>query len=226
MTSLLTAVYRALLPLPCALSRAWPHQAQPLPAISFSLADYKVGEGGPDSVTIRLSVRAALPEEADALADQAVAALVPLGLRLASARDEAEADTGVFLKGLAFSGLALEGGLLALGLEVKSGTAWVQAAGLHQAGFDPAERRFRDIRTLSETASRYIPDGETPAALRLRFRPGSGDPGQAAIRQAFDAGEALSWRLSGGACSSLGRGLVTECSDNALGLACRVMIIE
>lgn len=220
------ALYQALKGLPCALSRAWPQAAQPLPAISFSLLDFSAGEGGPDSASIRLSLRAALPEEADALADQAVAALAPLGLRLTSARDEAEKDTGVFLKNLVLAGLALGGSFAALGLEVKSGTAWVAAAGLDTASFIPAGRAYRDIRPLSSAVPQYISGEVSPAALRLAFSPRPGDPGQAAIRQAFEAGEAISWRLSGGAYAQTSIGLVSELTVSALGTACRIMIIE
>lgn len=226
MTGLMAAVYRALLPLPCALSRAWPQSAQPLPAVSFLLSDWQAGDAGPDRVHIRLSLRAALPEETDALSEQAAAALMPLGLRLLSARDEAEADTGVFLKTMAFEGLAMGGSFLAPALEVNSGAAWVQAAGLTSARFEPARRAFRDIRALSDAAARYFPGEESPPALRLGFLPVPGDAGQAAIRAAFAAGEVLEWRLQGGACARQERGLVTELEDSALGLACRIMTIN
>ena len=67
MTGLMNAVYQRLLPLPLALHRAWPQAAQPLPGLSFSLLDYEAGEEGQGQVKIRLSLSAALPEEADAL---------------------------------------------------------------------------------------------------------------------------------------------------------------
>ena len=225
MTGLMNAVYQRLLPLPLALHRAWPQAAQPLPGLSFSLLDYEAGEEGQGRVKIRLSLSAVLPEEADALGDEAARALLPLGLRLASARDEAEADTGVFLKTMVFEGLSLGGGFLALDFKLLADGAWLSAEGLLSARFDRAGRVYREIRDLDGGAARFAPGEERRQTLELRFMPLAYDPGQAVLRAAFLAGTAVDWLLEGGAYSQSGRGLVTELGDSALGFSARVMTI-
>ncbi|MGI6695572.1 MAG: hypothetical protein ACOX6O_04925 [Christensenellales bacterium] len=225
MTGIMHQVYQALTALPISLSRAWPQAAQPLPALSFSLLDYQEGERGLDTVKIRAAIRAALPEEADTLAEQAVAALAPLGLALDAARDEAEADSGVFLKSLAFSGQAAGGQLRRLSLSIKTGDSWMPLTGLRQAAFTPAERVYRDIRALSETGPRHVPGEIRQAALHLLAAAWPTDPGQQAMKAAFLSGTPLDWRLEGGSFTQEGRGLVMELDASALGFAARIQII-
>lgn len=225
MTGIMNQLYRALEALPAALSRAWPQQAQPLPAISFSLMDYQAGERGLDAVSIRVSARASLPEEADALAEQAAEALSPLGLMLASARDEAEADSGVFLKSLVFSGQASGGLLQRMSLFVKAGGAWLPLPGLRQAGFTPAEREYQDLRALSAAQPRLVPGEPRPASLRFSAAAAPESPAQQVITAAFQSGTALDWRLSGAGFTQEGRGLVTLLDATPLGFSAQLLIV-
>lgn len=224
MTGIPNQVYRALTALPCAVSRAWPQQPQPLPALSFSMLDYRAGERGLDRVTIRLSIRAALPEEADALAEQAAAALLALGLSLDTARDEAEADGGAFLKNLNFSGQALEGALVSLSLQLLVQGAWLPLAGLRQVSFTPARQEYLDIRALSAETPLYAPGEASPAGLALSASALPADPGQQALSNAFHTQMALDWRLTGGAFTQTGRALVSALEANALGFAAQLMM--
>jgi len=220
------AVYAALLPLPCALSRAWPQAAQGLPALTFSLADWRREGLGLTKAQLRLAARAALPEEADELAAQAISALEPLGLRLSSARDEAEADTGVFLKTLLFEGQLWEGLPQKLELSVKAGEDWLQVGGLYQLSFSPGERRYQDIRPLSAAQAQYAPGEKNPAVISVEAAPRPEDPGQGAIAQAFLTGQPLVWRLQGGAWPQTQSGRVTSLLSSALGFSARILITQ
>lgn len=220
------AVYAALSPLPCALSRAWPQAAQGLPALTFSLADWQREGLGLTKAQLRLAARAALPEEADELAAQTAEALEPLGLCLISTRDEAEADTGVFLKSLVFEGHLWEGLPKKLEISVKMGEEWLEVAGLRQISFTPGERRYQDIRPLSAAQAQYAPGEKSPAVISVEAAPQPGDPGQGAVIQAFHTGLPLAWRIQGGAWPQTGNGRVTALLSGALGFSARILITQ
>ena len=226
MTGIMQAVYRALADLPCAVSRAWPQAPQPLPALSFSLAGLKRGQGGLDQADIRLAIRAVLPEEADELMEQAVAALAPLGLWLTAARDEAEADSGAFLKTLSLTGHAAEGALIRLAFSLQGEEGCLPLPGLLEVAQSPAARTIGDKRTLGMAGAHYLPGATKPGELRLVFKPASEDPGQQALRAAFLSGEGIRWRLSGGTCAREGAGLVSALGDSAFCLEARITLTE
>ncbi len=226
MTGLMHAVYQALGALPCGISRAWPQAAQPLPALTFSLTDWQGGSDGTARAQLKVSLRTALPEEADDLAHQAMAALDALGLRLAAARDEAEADSGAFLKNLVFEGTLQDGLPQHLAFSVMDSDAWVAVAGLVETAFTPGERAYRDIGPLSREKPVYAAGGITPAALKVTVLADALDPGQQAISRAFRAGTPIAWRLEGGAYVRLGEGLVTALSDQAPEFMAKMMIQE
>ncbi|MDD4080956.1 MAG: hypothetical protein PHP02_06050 [Eubacteriales bacterium] len=224
MTGLMNAVYQALKGMPCAVSRAWPQAAQGLPAVTFSLLDCQGGSAGLARAQIRVSARAALPEEADALAVQAAGVLEPLGLRLSGAKDEAEADTGAFLKILVLEGMAWDGLPQKLRLSVMDSGAWVPVAGLQDASFTAGERTYRDVRPLSADMPIYAAGEPRPAALKVTAQPDPSDPGQRAISQAFQSGTKVNWRLEGGGYTQSGFGLVAALSGSALGFSAQIMI--
>ena len=224
MTGLMHAVYLALKTLPCGVSRAWPQAAQGLPAAAFSLLDWQGGSQGPARAQVRVSLRAVLPEEADELAGHAANALEPLGLRLANAKDDAEADTGVFLKNLAFEGTLWDGLPGKLRFSLLDAGAWVPLEGLVSAAFTPGERPIRDTRPLSAEGPVYTPGEISPETLHLTAGANPLDPGQRLLSQAFQAGTPVSWRLMGGAVTQEGTGLIKTLSDNALAFAASLII--
>lgn len=98
MSALMQAAYDALQGIPAAVSRGWPQVPLPLPAVSLSLLDDRLLEGGERVEQLELLLRAASPEGADALASQVEQALAPLQLRRTAMKDGAEKDKGSFTR--------------------------------------------------------------------------------------------------------------------------------
>ena len=98
-------LYTALSALPCAVTRGWPQALVPPPAIAITQLDDSLREDGLRRTQVELTLRAATPEAADALAGQVDQAIGPLGLRRSLCRDGAEKDRDTFVKTLRYDSL-------------------------------------------------------------------------------------------------------------------------
>jgi len=98
-------LYTALSALPCAVTRGWPQALVPPPAIAITQLDDSLREDGLRRTQVELTLRAATPEAADALAGQVDQAIGPLGLRRSLCRDGAEMDRDTFVKTLRYDSL-------------------------------------------------------------------------------------------------------------------------
>ena len=98
-------LYTALSALPCAVTRGWPQALVPPPAIAITQLDDSLREDGLQRTQVELTLRAATPEAADALAGQVDQAIGPLGLRRSLCRDGAEKDRDTFVKTLRYDSL-------------------------------------------------------------------------------------------------------------------------
>lgn len=107
---MMRAIYLALQDgLPCPVMRAWPQHPPALPGCVFHLKEWTRRNPAQARVVIAVTLRVNTPQQGDDYAALASAALSPLGLSLLSARDDQEAQTGFFLKALAFEGSATLG---------------------------------------------------------------------------------------------------------------------
>ncbi|MHC1787050.1 MAG: hypothetical protein AB9880_08330 [Christensenellales bacterium] len=165
MNGLLQQAYAALLPLPAALTRGWPQAIVPLPSITLEGKDDRLEKDGERVQSLQVSLRAALPEEADQLAALVEGALQALDLRRTGCRDGAEKDSGAFLK--------------LMGYELRSPAVeeLPQAAGLLVSGqyFDARillwerEMAVLDLRSLADAAPRLESLGLSRGSLLLRL---------------------------------------------------------
>lgn len=177
------AVYQALDALDCAVTRGWPQALIPLPAIAISGCTDSLDEEGERRFAVDLCLRAASPEWADALAAQAQAALMPLGLLRTQSKDGADKTSDSFTKTLRYEikEAAPDAADTRLALTL-GGRAWPA-----QIISRTCRRRLHDITRLTDTGQRLLPAGEEYSRLKLRL------PGSAltAAQAQYDAGEAL-----------------------------------
>lgn len=139
-------IYTALVALPCAVTRGWPQALVPPPAIAITQLDDSLREDGLRRTQVELTLRAATPEAADALAGQVEQAIGPLGLRRSLCRDGAQKDRDAFVKTLRYE--AVEPGPQKVSL-VMGGQAYA-ACLLHRL----RERPLTDLTTLCDPMPR------------------------------------------------------------------------
>jgi hypothetical protein len=189
MTELLRQVYAALLPLPVQMTRAWPQMVVPLPSIALSEADNSQRADGGTVAAVQIDLRAAAPEEADALARQVNQALMPLGLRRTRCQDAFERDSGTCLKRLLYErreeaadtapGLCI---LVLQGQPVEGRVLWWRR-----------QRRLQEHTALVDDLPRLSLGPLVRDALRICFGAGA-LPG---LTAAFEAGQQLELTVDG-----------------------------
>ncbi|NLX83535.1 MAG: hypothetical protein GXZ04_06955 [Clostridiales bacterium] len=95
--------------LPCPVARAWPQHTPALPGCVFYLKQWERHSAGTVRLVIAVTLRVNTPEQGDTYSNLADSAMRRAGLALMSARDDQEAQTGFYLKILAFEGRAARG---------------------------------------------------------------------------------------------------------------------
>lgn len=181
---MMRAVYLALKNgLPCPVMRAWPQHPPALPGCVFHLKEWARRNPAQARVVIALTLRVNTPQQGDDYTALASAALIPLGLSLRFAQDDQEAQTGFFLKVLAFEGSAALGtdgafsliphphalrtNLLVDGVKMKDATE-LSCEWVHEEG-----RLLRQVRiqyeVLGETEARQVLSAAAKTSLVLTF---------------------------------------------------------
>jgi len=179
MNALIRQVYEALLPLNIAVTRGFPQAIVPLPSITIEEKDNRLEREGEQVQALQLSIRAASPEQADALAVQADAILAGLLLRRVSCKDSAEKDSGTYLKVMGYERRwAPEAAeplpaTLVIGAQQIAATliAWEREAAL------------LNVSSLADTLPRLVGEHLGKAALTLRLPIQALDALQAALGQ-------------------------------------------
>ncbi len=181
-------VYQALRTLDCALTRGWPQAKVPLPAIAFCGCEDSLGEDGTRRFGVELTVRAASPEGADALAGEAQAALAGLGLRRSYMKDGAEKDRDTYIKLLRYE--LRESPSPTQSLHIEVGGQLFSASLLYRRG----SRALHELHVLDEAAPRLHLGPMEAGRLVLML------PGEALgpVVAAFEGGQVV-WAAGQGA---------------------------
>lgn len=186
MNALLLRVYQALQPLPCAVTRAWPQTRVPLPQAAFHVVSAAPCARG-TRCELGLEARALTPEQADALAAQALAALAAIGFALADWRDGQVQDAACFTVTLRLYGAFAPDGAPAPAPQVTLGEG-VPLGGLTALEPLTRGRAFADVTQAGDSVLRFAPQPVDPGAVVVHARLLPQDPGQALLWAALDAG--------------------------------------
>lgn len=172
----LREIYRALRALDCAVTRGWPQALVPLPSISFSGCEDSELPDGSRKFIAELTARAASPEGADALAQQAGEIMAGLGLRRTRMKDGAEKDSDTFTKLLRYE--LREWSVPGEAPEAVIGGRAYRARLVSKTG----ERAIRILSTLADPAARPCPGPISPERMSLRLNPEACEDALAAFR--------------------------------------------
>lgn len=179
MNQLMMSAAQALRPLPAQVVRGWPQALVALPSATLALLEDRLTPQGVRQTALGVTVRAATPEEADHLAQQADGLLSSLGWRRAGARDGAERDGSCFHKGLRYEQAFDPQDALPQGVTLTiQGQPWQTTLLSRDMARPPIDRT-----ALGDTAPRLAP-GALRHSLRVRLPQGAA----ASITQAFHQG--------------------------------------